>query len=167
MSVHRHASAAAPRHPLSGSATGSLRTAWRRGFAAALLLALGLAASSPLRAQDSGAALDGTWRGSYRCAQGLTALTLLIQSAGNDLAARFEFSAHPNNPGVPSGSFTMVGRFDPTSRMIALRPLSWVERPPDYLMVGLSGTVDGGGATISGTVETEGCSTFEVARAGK
>ncbi len=146
----------------------------RRKFAAiacaaalAGTVALAAVAAGPAAAQTNSAGLAGTWRGSYTCAQGLTALTLVITGAGENLAARFEFSAHPSNPGVPSGSFTLAGRFEAKTGEITLTPVSWIDRPPDYQMVPLSGRVRDGGRAIAGRVLTEGCSSFSVERAAK
>ncbi len=133
-------------------------------LAAAAVLTL---ITAPVAAQDSAAALVGTWRGSYTCFQGLTALELVVERAGDHIDARFIFSAHPNNPGVPSGSFRMAGTVDAKSRRVVLEPREWIDEPPGYVMVGLVGMLTVDGQRMSGRVQAEGCTVFTLSRAGK
>lgn len=137
-----------------------------RSAALAAAMAVGLAAA-PVAAQDGAAALVGTWRGSYTCYQGLTALELVVERAGDNLDARFIFSAHPNNPGVPSGSFRMAGTVSTKDRRVVFEPREWIDEPPGYVMVGLEGVLTLDGLRISGRVTAEGCTVFTLSRAGK
>ncbi len=123
------------------------------------LLAL-LAACAPARpgaAPGAGLVPDATplagrWVGTYTCAQGQTGLTLTL-SAGTmgQLDARFEFYPVPGNPSVPSGAYRMMGWLT-TDGHLALVGVEWIRRPPDYVMVGLSGRLAGGGRVLEGTV---------------
>ncbi|MCX4545724.1 serine/threonine protein kinase [Streptomyces sp. NBC_01565] len=110
----------------------------------------------------------GSWQGTYLCGQGLTRLDLTITSpGGHALEAVFAFSAHPDNPGVPNGSFTMTGSFQ-NGRM-TLRGDRWINQPPGYLMVDLEAGVTGPRpALISGAVisSVASCSQFMVSRRG-
>ncbi len=94
----------------------------------------------------------GRWVGTYTCAQGRTGLTLTL-SAGimGQLDARFEFYPVPGNPSVPSGAYRMAGWLT-TDGHLALVGVEWIRRPPDYVMVGLSGRLAGGGRVLAGTV---------------
>ncbi|MFD3720763.1 protein kinase [Streptomyces sp. NPDC058674] len=108
----------------------------------------------------------GSWQGTYLCGQGLTRLDLRITSpGGRALAAVFAFSAHPDNPTVPNGSFTMVGSFE-NGRMV-LRADRWINQPPGYLAVDLAAVVVGERpAVLSGTVVSSAasCTQFVVGR---
>ncbi|WP_158071231.1 serine/threonine-protein kinase [Streptomyces sp. CB00455] len=110
----------------------------------------------------------GSWQGTYLCGQGLTRLDLKVTSpGGHALAAVFTFSAHPDNPGVPNGSFTMVGSFE-NGRM-TLRGDRWVDQPAGYLMVDLEASVAGDRpAVLSGAVVSSvaSCTQFVVGRQG-
>ena len=142
--------------------------AWVRPAVIAFALAAGLPAPSPATAQTAAdAALIGTWRGTYTCFQGLTALELVVERAVTGFNARFVFSAHPSNPGVPSGSFRMTASVDAKSGRIAFEPREWIDQPEGYVMVGLDGAVARGGRTLSGRVIAEGCTEFSLTRADK
>ena len=55
--------------------------------------------------------LNGTWIGTYVCAQGLTSVRLNISAKNdNNIDAVFSFYANANNVNVPPGSFRMKGR---------------------------------------------------------
>jgi hypothetical protein len=130
--------------------------------AAALLAALLVAA--PAMAQEE---LRGTWRGEYVCAQGNTAVALTIEPhMDGSLSALFHFEAAPDNPDVPTGCYEMRGAFTPATGAVALAPLRWLRRPPNYVMVGLDGQLSPDGGRIEGQVQGPGCSLFRLQRAG-
>jgi hypothetical protein len=111
------------------------------------------------------------WRGSYTCGQGLTRLELTVtrDAQTNDLTATFAFSAHPKNPGVPSGRFTLAGAYDAEEGGVKLSPVAWLDQPRRYLMVGLEGTLTVEPMTLAGSVtrdgeEPTGCTTFWLRR---
>lgn len=109
--------------------------------------------------------IAGVWEGRYTCAQGVTGLTLTIEGRSENLTATFTFSSVPENPGVPTGEFTMTGelRCDGT---VELEPGEWVERPnSSWSVVRLRGTYDSSEESITGSVyEAPECGGFEVAR---
>jgi eukaryotic-like serine/threonine-protein kinase len=122
--------------------------------------AAGIAVAAASSHHSSG--LAGTWTGTYVCSQGQTGLRLAIQTAaGGTLTATFNFYAVPANPGVPSGSFTMTGT---SSRAgVHLTHGHWIKEPAGYMMIDLSAPpASDGGAVLSGTVTTPGCTTFTV-----
>ncbi|GIJ44507.1 hypothetical protein Val02_13930 [Virgisporangium aliadipatigenens] len=87
--------------------------------------------------ESSGADIAGTWKGEYRCAQGLTGLTLIIFVVDRKNArATFEFYPLPSNPSVPRGSFALKGTYFSTG--ISLEPDYWIHQPAGYMMLGLS-----------------------------
>ena len=112
--------------------------------------------------------LTGTWTGSYFCAQGKTGLRLAVQATPDGtLTATFNFYAVPDNPGVPSGSFTMTGTYSDAG--VDLTHDHWISQPPGYLMVDLSaGPPTQGGTALSGNVSgpAPDCTTFTVTKTG-
>jgi hypothetical protein len=110
--------------------------------------------------------LTGVWTGSYVCAQGLTELTLTISASvvSERVTAIFRFSAHATNPDVPSGSYLMRGTY--VDGVLNLKGESWLRRPGNYEMVGLTADVRGERpAAITGTIDdAPGCTTFSVRR---
>ncbi|MGO8998269.1 MAG: hypothetical protein ACLQVI_33535 [Polyangiaceae bacterium] len=97
------------------------------------------------------------WVGSYTCAQGPTAMTLVVTDVtGYAVYATFDFPA-----GQASGSFVINGRFDPTTHTATFRPAGWVVRPGEsWSTVGMRGTVDLTSRTYSGSITTSGCGAF-------
>lgn len=110
------------------------------------------------------------WHGSYVCNQGLTRLRLtlrpLLPGKTDQLEAEFSFSADPDNPVVPTGSFRMVGTLNPADLTLKLKQDRWLEQPndPSYRMIDLEGTilVGEGQALYRGKVTTYGCQDFAV-----
>ncbi len=115
-------------------------------------------------------AISGEWIGTYHCAQGKTGMTLTMsEDDGGVVTATFDFYADASNPDVPSGSFAMKGVF--AGRQLRLLPDHWIDRPDDYLMLGLRARVEGDAQqTIVGTVtnadgsDSDSCTTFNVER---
>ncbi|MFT3660470.1 MAG: protein kinase [Gordonia sp. (in: high G+C Gram-positive bacteria)] len=111
------------------------------------------------------AALDGTWRGTYTCNQGKTALTLTFRDGGDrKTIATFQFGPTSENTEVPYGSYDMIGVR--LTDDVVLTPFRWNERPGDYEMVGLvvDGPITEGIGELTGTVAYTGCTTFTVRR---
>ncbi len=113
--------------------------------------------------------LAAPWYGSYVCNQGLTRLQLMLRplAAGENLVeAEFNFSADPDNPTVPTGSFRLTGSLNPTSGIIVLKQDRWLIQPADlsYRMVDLEGRlmIGAGQAMIRGKMTTYGCQDFAV-----
>lgn len=112
--------------------------------------------------------LNGTWDGTYKCAQGLTKLTLVIQAKSTtEIGAVFVFSAHPQNPTTASGRFKMEGSLELSSingipDLLKLQGVEWINRPSNYEMVNLTGDVASSKRKITGNVAYSGCSTFEL-----
>lgn len=110
------------------------------------------------------------WKGSYVCGQGATRLTLRIEGytwggsgeGGADvylLDAVFDFDT---GEGGAAGSFYLQGRVDTGTGAATFDPGSWIEQPPGYSTVGMSGQVSGDGSRYSGRITNEACAGFEV-----
>lgn len=114
--------------------------------------------------------LNGTWEGTYACSQGLTSLKLVITAkTTTEINAVFQFSAHPQNPNVPSGSFRMRGNLEVFNSsdipdLLDLKATTWINRPTGYKTVDLRGDVSNSKRRISGNVVSSGCSTFDVVK---
>ena len=122
----------------------------RAGMLAACLVAAGPATAG---------ALDGTWVGSYRCAQGVTPLELFVSSDDDGTpTAYFHFGAGRSN--LPEGCFTMQGSV--AKGRVSFTAGSWRTQPLGYVTVDLNGAVTG--QRYSGTVTGPGCGTFSVER---
>lgn len=118
--------------------------------------------SAPVRPAPS---IAGVWAGKYICGQGVTGLKLEVRDIGpNRISATFNFSAVKENPGVPSGSYTMEGVFDRKTRRLDLEPLVWREQPAGYVMVGLAGRLVETNDLLTGLVPDLGCSWFQLVR---
>ncbi len=103
-------------------------------------------------------AMGQTWVGTYHCAQGETNLALHITDVdGPDLRALFEFD-HP--PSGASGLFEMKGGWTVDHRSVTLLPTRWIRKPPNYVTVGMRGTVSVGGRRFMGLVDGPGCTNF-------
>lgn len=101
------------------------------------------------------------YQGWYICQQGRTNLKLTLNENSPDrLDAVFAFEA----PDGKSGSFKMQGNYINNRTKIILRAGEWISRPSGYGTVDVSGSVSSDRNTISGTIDTPGCSTFNVAK---
>lgn len=89
--------------------------------------------------EDVSDELIGEWEGYYYGQQGKTSLLLDIISIDTDgkTEAVFEFSAHPDNPGIPSGSFYMEGTCHSSTGRLILEGTEWIEHPSGYLFWGI------------------------------
>jgi hypothetical protein len=109
--------------------------------------------------------LAGTWRGAYTCAQGVTGLTLTLETGPEGVTALFDFYAVPENPQVPSGRFKMAGYYDSIARVLVLQPLEWIVQPPGYLTVGLRAHVDlEWGVMLGSMITTYSCTWVRLRR---
>ena len=143
---------------------------WRCFLLAVLVTSLGFVGKSEAASADRlQLLLAAPWYGSYVCNQGLTRLQLTLRPLrGSDprqLEADFVFSADPDNPEVPAGSFRMTGTLDGAGGLL-LKQGRWLDQPadPSYRMVDLEGrmVIGDGQAMIRGRVTTYGCQDFAV-----
>jgi hypothetical protein len=86
-------------------------------------------------------ALTRTWVGEYDCPQGLTEMTLRVVGVrGERVDAIYEFNHAPT--GV-AGRYHTRGRFDFETNRVTFSPGEWIDRPPNYVTVGLEGRIEG------------------------
>jgi hypothetical protein len=115
--------------------------------------------------------LNGTWEGTYICAQGLTKMRLIIKAQSmTNIDAIFIFSAHASNPTIPSGSFRMKGRYTNFNLVdvpdtLELKAINWISRPSGYMTIDLQGNILPSEKRIIGNVlNAPSCSNFDVVK---
>ena len=109
------------------------------------------------------AMLNGDWIGSYTCSAGRSGLTLSLKVTGpGEMEGVFKFRIGGAVPAA--GSYKMQGTFDVNTSSISLHGVSWIEQPPGYVMVDLSGTLDNAGRVINAKVLYPSCSDFKVSK---
>lgn len=106
--------------------------------------------------------VDGVYTGTYTCAKGPTDLKLELKAPEYGLlTGTFTFYLPPGSH-TKAYTFSLNGHFDPKSGNFNLNPLKWEgPEPPNYMMVGLKGTVDAQAGKVSGVVDYSGCGRFE------
>jgi hypothetical protein len=112
-------------------------------------------------------ASHSVWRGFYECAQGKTALQLVLDLEADGRArVIFDFGPDPGNPDVPPGSYRLTGtsREDRAKLAIELVPDAWILQPPGYTMVGLAGEIGSRRQRMRGRITHPSCTTFDVQR---
>ena len=125
-----------------------------------VVLALGCGAAVPrARAPETPPEIAGIherFEGSYLCPQGPTGLTLELRRLADGTAtAVFHFHPLPANPDVPEGRYTLTGSWG-ADGAVQLAPERWLEAPKDYVMVGLTGTLDAATGRLAGTIAAPG-----------
>lgn len=112
------------------------------------------------------------WNGTYRCRQGLTALSFRVSDVASKTAvysdglayavsAVFDFNF---NNGEATGAFNLTGRYYPENRRAVFEPGSWIANPNGYQTVGMKGQVADDGRTFAGSIASFGCGDFSVTR---
>lgn len=140
--------------------------------ASRLLGALCVTAASSLTttqatAQDPGlSGLVGDWTGTYVCGQGLTRMTLRIESAGAEVFALYAFYAHEDNPDVPSGCYETIGRLDAETGLLRFNAGAWRLQPGGYITVDLEGAPDLAAGVFTGEIYSPNstCTWFDLVR---
>ena len=131
------------------------------------------AAGAPASARPGGATtaaqmpdVGGTYVGVYACGRETPRLKVEIdQRNAPVLTAVFTFYPATRLPGTSSDSFSfsLEGRYEPSSET-RLTPKAWVSTPPPgYSMVGMAGEFDTSGG-FNGRIQGPGCSTFSLSK---
>ena len=125
-----------------------------------------LGAARPEPAHREAFPHHSVWRGTYRCYQGLSAVTLTIDAdPDGNAVARYDFGPVDSNPDVPVGAYDMTGRVHATTAGFTgtFQPGHWIEQPEKYVMVGL--TVESAPHhRLVGTIDHATCSDFAAER---
>jgi hypothetical protein len=107
--------------------------------------------------------LIGNWEGSYVCKQGITGITLRITHLPDGhIGGLFEFYPIEANPNIPKGASEIRVLVGPVHTFI--QPIRWVKRPRGYQFVNFIGKLNEQSSTISGKIDSDGCSEFYVKR---
>lgn len=107
------------------------------------------------------------WEGTYVCNQGLSSVTLTLESDrfGN-ATARYDFGPVPTNPTVPTGAYALSGTLrvqEGGGFTGELEAIEWIHQPANYFMVPLA-IETGDGKTMTGTIRHPSCRDFQTRR---
>jgi hypothetical protein len=118
----------------------------------------------PERRVSNGESINGAWKGTYTCPQGLTNLVLsLFAKDGTNVDGIFTFLLGDGAEMSVLGSFKMKGTYDSRSGRVELKGTDWDQKPAGFFLVDLSGRVTQPGRNMSGNVTgLAGCTTFQV-----
>lgn len=108
------------------------------------------------------------WTGRYECAQGVTSLQLTLDVEANGRArAIFDFGPLADNPTVPNGSFRLRGTATEADDAItvSLQPEEWIDRPDNFVMVGIQAGIDADRRRMRGRILDDSCAWLDVKRA--
>ena len=114
--------------------------------------------------------LVGEWMGRYTCrSQGPTTATLTITKAhlganhdDHQLDGVFSFYPSPENPGVASGSYRVMGTYDDATQQAMFSPGPWQQQPVGYTSHPFVAYFDLQRERVSVIFqETTGCTSFE------
>ncbi len=110
--------------------------------------------------------LIGTWRGSYFCGQGETALDLGLDSVQNDstVTGTFKFHNLPNRTNAKAGEYQLLGNYNLAQRTLIMRPEAWIAQPSGYTGVGFTAVFSAQGPVLVGRIDFAGCSAMKVAK---
>lgn len=76
------------------------------------------------------------------------------------ISAIFHFHAAASNPGIPEGKYRMEGTFNYDTGSLSLGGSAWIDRPQNYDMVPLSGTINHERDMFKGAIEFPHCTQF-------
>lgn len=112
----------------------------------------------------NGDSINGAWKGTYSCPQGLTNLVLsLLTRDGTNVDGIFTFLLGDGASMSVLGSYKMKGTYDSRSGSVEMKGVDWDQKPAGYYLVNLSGRVTQPGRRMSGNVTgLAGCTTFQL-----
>ena len=108
-------------------------------------------------ASGDASALNGVWSGKYTCNQGETLMRLHLSGLNDKVTGTFDFGG----ANVPEGSYTVSGTL--AGGKVTLTGGQWIKQPDGFFMVNFDVTTMTA-TTLSGTVDGEGCTTFQVTK---
>ncbi len=105
--------------------------------------------------------LSGIWKGSYRCGQGETAVTVSLSvEDGGAAHGTFTFGNLPGHSNVKPGKYLIEGRYDERGDSLQMRPAGWIEKPPGYTQVGFAVAYERAAQRLTGRIQFDSCSTI-------
>lgn len=113
--------------------------------------------SSSSEGSGDASALNGVWSGKYTCNQGETLMRLHLSGLNDKVTGTFDFGGAD----VPEGSYTVSGTL--AGGKVTLTGGQWIKQPDGFFMVNFDVTTMTA-TTLSGTVDGEGCTTFQVTK---
>ncbi len=134
-----------------------IETGWKPGTAPPPVTAN--APSAPANPYSS---VGGVYTGTYTCAKGPVDMNLKLSlNESSILNGTMTFYLPPGSH-TKAYTFSLGGPLNQTTGSFNLRPMKWEgAEPPNYVMVGLNGTVNPQNGKISGKVDYSGCGNFE------
>lgn len=110
--------------------------------------------------------MHSVWEGTYICAQGLTAVKLILDAKPTgEATAIYEFGPVASNASVPEGSFEMTGKLTAIGQSEFIgdfTPAAWIKHPPTYVSVAI--TIEAKGSDMEGVIASPNCRDFKVRR---
>lgn len=132
-------------------------------FAVVLCLGGGATSTSHAAPPSGCGILPGsTYVGRYFCAQGWTDMSLRVVDVEGP-RVRIQGTFRHGATGT-QGSYLLRGFCLPSTQRMVLSPQAWVQQPPGYIMVGLSGMVANNGQTYTGRMLHRTCGDFQFTR---
>ena len=80
------------------------------------------------------------------------------------LEAQFYFYGVNSAPNIPQGKYLMQGSYNQKTGKLRLGGVGWLERPKNYEMIPLSGTIGSSKKTFRGRIEFQTCKEFTLQR---
>lgn len=100
--------------------------------------------------------------GTYVCAQGATQMRLTIADVDGARTMAVGDFFHPGTN--TRGSYRLRGFCLTRTRRLLLLPAGWIDQPPGYMMVGMSGTLGPGNMSYAGRMSHSACGEFSYVR---
>lgn len=111
---------------------------------------------------DNGKSINGSWKGTYTCLQGLTnAIFSVFTKDGTNVEGIFTFHVGDGENMTILGSGKYKGTYDNQTGKIEMKGTNWDQQPATYYLWDLSGTVTLSTQKMSGKVIGYACTTFQ------
>jgi hypothetical protein len=134
-----------------------IETGWKPGTTPPAVA--GSATAAPANPYSS---VGGVYTGTYTCAKGPVDMKLKLSlNESSILTGTMTFYLPPGSH-TKAYTYSLGGPLNQTSGSFTLRPMKWEgAEPPNYVLVGLNGTVNPQSGRLSGKVDYSGCGNFE------
>ena len=121
-----------------------------------------VAGAVPAAPANPYSSVGGVYTGTYTCAKGPVDMNLKLSlNESSILSGTMTFYLPPGSH-TKAYTFSLGGPLNQTTGGFNLRPMKWEgAEPPNYVLVGLVGTMNPQNGKISGKVDYSGCGNFE------